>query len=112
MRVVWQIRRIEGDADMRVADRIADVDAVRFGRVCAYAGQLPHDDATVSSHPRQVENRAARHRLSRSAATFLAADLDDDCRLVEQMDVLVSARLLAIAETDERMQSLALPFFR
>lgn len=53
-----------------------------------------------------------RHRLSRSAADFFAADLDDDRRLVEQVDVLVAAGLLAITETDERMQPLALPFFR
>ncbi|MBD9508077.1 hypothetical protein IB277_14045 [Ensifer sp. ENS07] len=34
---------------------------------------------------------AVRHRLSRSAADFFAADLDDDRRLVEQVDVLVAA---------------------
>lgn len=44
------------------------------------------------------------------ATALLAADLDDDSRLVDQVDILVAAHLLPVAEADERMEPLALPF--
>ncbi len=91
LRVVRQVGWIEGDAHMCVVDREADADAVRFRLVRAYLGHLPHEDAAVAFHACKVENRRARHRVAGAAAALLAADLDDDRRVVEQMDVLVSA---------------------
>lgn len=59
LRMVRQIGRVEGDADMGVADGKADVDAVPLRRVGADVGQLPHDDPAVFGHARQMEHRGA-----------------------------------------------------
>ncbi|MDM9627679.1 hypothetical protein QTL95_17410 [Rhizobium sp. S152] len=52
-----------------------------------------------------MQHGTLRHGPARPAATFLAADLQHDRGLVDQVDVLIAADLLAVAITDERQQS-------
>lgn len=73
-------------------------------RQILYIHRHSHADAVgieVDRHDRAAPLRAVRQ---------LAADFDENCRLVEQMDVLVSAQLLPVAKADERMQSFPVQF--